>query len=432
MLKMRTISLFLFLITSFTAPLFAASGSDYGRFSDREEENALNIGIPDFPRRIRKELPETKKETGIQAGIVRLHPSFSTSFELDDNIKLGDGQREKEITDGIFTQRPGLAAEMKLGNHRVEGGYGMEIQNYAKDQEENTINHLAYGLAELNFDELTFLIEDNFEKSTNRLFSETSSRDHLRLNEVHVLARYDRPRWASEIGWTHNTVDHLTPGLDLNNYNEDILALLGGYKILPKTLLLTEFDWGTVYYDQKTASADQNYFQLLGGVRGEPRENLALTVKAGFQNRQLDDVQNEGPQTDFVGFVMNSDIVYKLTEGDTARAGYVRTVKTSTFSTSSYYREDKIYFSYNKRFFTKWYLMPQTSWQMNEYPEAAAVGSETLRRRDHFWQAGIGLRYKIQEWMWMGIAYNFRTRNSNFNSLDYDNNRMTVDLSFLY
>lgn len=412
----------------------AAAGPDGSRRmqSALDDENSLNIGIPDFPRRVGRELPEASKDLGIKAGILKLHPSFTTSFEFDDNVELADSLRTKEKQDGIFTQKPGLAAEMKLGNHRLEGGYGMEIQNFAKNPEENRINHMAYGLGEFNFNDFQLIVEDNFEKSTSRLFSETSSRDHLRLNEVHVLGRYDRPRWATELGWTHNTVDHLTEQFELNNYNEDIIGLLGGYKFLPKTLFLAEVDWGNVYYDQKTATADQTYVQLLGGVRGEPTEDLSVTVKAGFQNRQLEDVPNEGRQTDYQGLVVNSDLVYKITKSDLVRLGYVRTVKTSTFQTNSWYREDKVYLSYRKRLFAKWYLTPSISWQLNDYPEGSTVGSQTLTRTDNFLQAGLSVRYKIKDWAWTGITYNFRERNSNFNSLDYDNNRLIVDLSFIY
>ncbi len=439
MLKIKNERLVSFYILCFMfANLSSLSAATSGGGNSRRTQNALdedsnlNIGIPDFPRKVGKELPTVNQNQGIKAGILKLHPSFSSSFDFDDNIELANAERSKEKQDGYFTQRPALAAEMKVGNHRFEGGYGMEIQNFLKYPEENKINHMAYGLGEFNFNDFQFIVEDNFEKTTSRLYSETSSRDHLLLNEVHVLGRYDRPKWASELGWTHNTIDHLTEDFKNSNYNEDIIAVLGGYKILPKTLLLTEFDWGNVYYGQKVRAADQTYFQILGGVRGEPTQNIELTVKAGLQNRELDAAPGLGEPTDYQGLVANADFLYRITPADSLRLGYIRTVKTSTFLNSSWYREDKMYVSYRKRLFQKWYFTPAVSWQMNEYPETATLGSETLRRSDHFVRAGASLRYQIKQWLWTGVAYNFQSRDSKFNSLDYDSNRLTVDLSLIY
>ena len=415
------------------AAFSASKPGDYGRFRTLDDENNnLDIGIPNLTRRVNKELPEIDRKQGIKAGYLKLHPSFSTTYEFDDNVSLANSQREKELQDSIFIQRPGIAAEAKVGNHRIEGGYGMEIHNFAKFTEENKINHLAYGLGEFNFNDFRLLVEDNYERSTSRLFSETSERDRLSINEAHVLGVYDRPRWATELGWTHNTVSHVTDTFKLNNYDEDIYALLGGYKVLPKTLLLAEIDIGNVYYDKKVIAADQTYVQLLGGVRGKPTEAIDMTAKVGVQNRQLADVPGEGRQTDYQGLVVDSDVTYRITEADVVRMGYDRTVKTSTFNANSWYREDKIYFSYRKRFLSKWYLTPTISWQMNDYPEGSTIGSETLKRTDHFLQTGVGLRYKIREWAWAGIAYNFRGRDSNFNSFDYDNNRFIADLSLAY
>ena len=401
--------------------------------SERDEVpdryQGLNIGIPDFPRRLRRELPEVSKTEKIDVGPLKLHPAYTQTVEFDDNIHLSDIDEDADV---IFTETPALTAEVEVGDHRFEGGYGMEIVNFVKDEEENAINHLAHLMGEFNFKDLQITVEDSFEKSTSRLFSETSARDELIINSVDVMARYDRPHWAAETGWTHNTIDHRTPEFNNNDYNEDILALLGGYKILPKTLLLAELDLGTVYYDNNASNADQDYWQILGGIRGDLTSDITVTMKGGFQNRELGDVPGQGPQTDFDGMVADADVVYRLTDSDIFRGGYVRTVKTSTFQNNSWYRQDKIYVSYRKRFLQKWYLTPQTSWQLNDYPEGSTIGTVTKKRDDHFWQAGASLRYKIREWLWTGVSYNFRLRNSDFDVLDYDSNRVVFDVSMAY
>lgn len=397
--------------------------------SEASADEELQIGIPDYPRRIKRELPPLPADREISLGILKVHPMFHTKVEYDDNIRLSNNNDREDV---IFTQAPGIGAEMKFGDHRLEGAYGAEIRNFAKDSEENAVDHLAHALLEFDFDELTVQIQDSFEKSTGRLFSETSARDRVLINSVEVAGRYDRPKWAAEVGWRHNTVLHSIPPLERNDLDEDMLAFLAGYKILPKTLLLIETDIGWIYYERPDTNADQDYWQILAGLQGEPTEKITLTALIGFQDRQLGDVRGQGPQNDFDGVVVESDVRYRLSDNDIYRFGYNRSVRHSTFSDNSWYRQDKMFTSYSKRFFGKWVATPRLGWQFNDYPEAATIGGATKRRDDHYWIASFELRYEIQEWLSAEAAYRFRGRDSNFETLDFESNRFSFGINFAY
>lgn len=393
-----------------------------------EDYERLQIGIPDLPRSIRRELPPLSPDQELKVGILKLHPMFRSKIEFDDNIRLKDTDKTEDV---IFTQIPALGVEMNLGKHRVEAAYGMEIVNFAKEEEENSINHLANGLLELNFNNLQLSFRDLLEKSTSRLYSETSERDELLINAVDVFGRYDRPQWAMEGGWRHNTIHHLKDTLKDKNYEEDILTFLAGYKIMPKTLLLIESDEGFVRYRRNT-TADQNYWQIFTGLRGEVTERLAVTAKGGFQTRRLDEVPGKGRSTDFNGFVGNFDLLFNPDITSSLRMGYERTVRTSTFQDNGWYRMDDIFLTYRKRFLEKWVLSPRFGWQMNAYPETGTTSGITKRRDDKFWRASISLRYEIREWLSTGIAYRFLTRNSDIDPFDFENNRIAFDVILGY
>lgn len=397
-------------------------------WSAEDEGDQLKIGIPDFPRRVTRTVQEADKERAVKVGIVKLHPSFIEKVEYDDNIRLSESD---DADDVIFTETPAMGVEMDLGDHHFEGAYGMEIVNFVKFQEENAINHLANAALDLNFNDLSFSIKDVLEKSTSRLFTETSARDTVLINTVEVLARYDRPKWAAETGWRHNTIDHRKDILDTRDYEEDILAMLAGYKILPKTLFLVETDIGQVRYDD-AGNANQEYWQILGGFRGEPTEKLTLTAKIGFQDRKVGDVPGRGPQSNYTGVVADSDFLYNFSDNESARIGYTRTVRTSTYGDNSWYRQDKISASYRKRFLRKWIATPRLGWQMNDYPERVVSFGSNRMRRDNFWQAGFELRYEIQEWLSTGVAYRFRSRTSNVPEFEFENNRFSFDITFAY
>ena len=101
----------------------------------------LPIGLPDFPRKVRRSLPQLRPDQEIRLGILRLHPSFETSVEYDDNIRLSDTNKDGDV---VFTQQPGLIGEVRFGDHRFEAGYGMEILSYVKAHEESAVNHVAH------------------------------------------------------------------------------------------------------------------------------------------------------------------------------------------------------------------------------------------------------------------------------------------------
>jgi hypothetical protein len=393
-------------------------------------EEELPSGLPDFPRRVRTESPDLRPGQEIKVGILKLHPSFKSSIQVDDNVRLADSDKDAAVT---FTQKPGLIGEVKLGDHRLEAGYGMELLTFSgvRGESENATNHLAHGELELNFADMQFTVSDTMNKATSRLFSETSARDHVLINEIKTLGRYDRPMWALEGGWIHNTIDHRTDIFNNSDYGEDVLALLGGYKVSPKTLLLLETSVGLVNYDRNVSRPDHGYWQLFTGLRGELTPKITSTVKLGFQHRQFSDLSGES-QKDSDGFVADTNLTYRPSESDAIRLAYLRTVRTSTFGTNNFYRQDKVSLSYRKRFFRKWLFNPKVGWQFNDYPEEGTAGGVTKRRDDHFAQVGVELRYDIQEWLSTGVEYHFRNRNSNLDTLDFDNNRFTCDVSIAF
>jgi hypothetical protein len=410
--------------------MFALPPLGQARKGGIPERDLVNVGIPSAPKQVRSVLPELRPDAGIDLNILRLHPYFSSSVQFDDNITLAETD---EKDDGIFTETPALSFEMDIDDHHIAAGYGMEIVEFVKDQEENAVNHFAFGSVELNFGDLTLYAEDKMERSTNRSFSETSARDKVLLNSIQLGARYDRPNWAGEFDWTHNRVNHLTDGFDPNDYNEDLLTFLAGYKVRPKTLLLGEFDWGTVYYDRNESNADANYIRVLTGIRGEPTDDIAANAKIGYEGRWFHDADAAtGDPNTLHNLIVDADVSYRVTEDDRLRAGYLRGVRTSTFGDNSAYRQDKLYLSYQKRMWDKVYVTPQASFQHNDYSELGTISGTTKERGDYYWSAGLKVQYRLQDWVWATARYDYRTRNSNFDTLDYWNNRVTLDLTFSY
>jgi hypothetical protein len=389
----------------------------------------LPVALSEFPRRVRRQLPTLTPSRQLRVGPLDLHPFFETAVEFDDNIRLEEDDKDSDV---IFTQRPGLIGELHFGDHRLEAGYGAEVLTFANEREEDTTNHLAHAIMDLNFNDLSFTLSDTMEDSTGRVFSENSTRDHVFLNTAQVLGRFDRPNWAFETAWTHNTVDHKTPTRNNSDYGEDVVSVLGGVKLGGRTLILVEPTIGLLNFDHNVDNADQTYWQLMGGLRGELTSKLTALVKLGFQDRQMSDVGGQGEIKDFENLVADVTLTFKPTTTDTINLFYVRRPVPSSFANNSWYRQDRVSLVYRKRLLRKWTLQPSIAWQMAEYPQSGTVAGVTKERRDHFISSGVGLRYDIQEWLSTGVAYNFRSRNSNLPTLDYDNNRISFDVTVAF
>ncbi len=72
------------------------------------------------------------------------------------------------------------------------------------------------------------------------------------------------------------------------------------------------------------------------------------------------------------------------------------------------------------------------SWQRHTYPDPTTRALETKDRKDDFVLVETALRYEMQDWLSTGITYNFRDRDSNLDTFDYENNLVTFDITSVF
>jgi len=414
----------------------------------------LPVSLSDYPRIIKRDLPKMQPGRGVRLGVLRLHPTFQTTAEYDDNIRLSPSDEKEDI---VFTQMPGVMGEAGFGRHRVTGGYWAEIINFADESEENAVNHIANGSVNFDLGHLGVKVTDGMENTTSRLFNEDSSRDRLFLNAAGVRARYDRPKWVFEGGVKNNRTEHRLASRDVDDRTENVASLLIGRKVASKTTLFAEGVGGHVNYDSNTSNADHRYWQASLGFAyqafsqkwdedtdslerdTEGRSRLRATVKVGFQDRQLSDVGGQGHKADFENVVADAVLEYRPKPLESITLGYLRAPEISTFGSNEWYRTDKVTLSWKKRLLRKLYAIPRFSWQRHDYPEPSTISGVTARREDDLLQFQGELRYEPrvdpktgEAWVWAGLFYTFRNRDSDFDTLDFDNSRVGVKIGFSY
>ena len=411
------------------------------------------VTLSDYPRIIKRDLPKVQPGQELKLGILRLHPSFQTQVEYDDNVRLTPNNEEEDV---IFKQEPGILGRIRAGNHRFDLGYLAEIINFADDEEENAVNHLVNGNANLNFGPLSIRVTDLMEDSTSRLFNEDSSRDRLMLNTAEARARYEMTHWVLEGGYKNNIIDYKRAASGNNNdRDENIYSLLLGNKVATKSTVFVEGNVGEVNYDNSSGNADHDFWQAFVGFTYRSffekwddaedsmdrslNQRVNATVKIGFENRQLGDVPGRTAAEEFQGAVADASIQYRFNLYESASLGYTRSVNVSTFGINEWYQTDRFAGSFKKRLLKKLYIIPRVSYQMQDYPELHTIGTTTDRRDDDLWNTGAELRYepRVDEttgvaWAWASLFYTYRDRASNFDTLDFENNKFGVKIGFAY
>lgn len=401
---------------------------------------------------IHRDLPEPQPGRELRVGILRLHPSAQAGVEYDDNIRLSESDEKEDV---IFTEMPGIIAEIQPGDHRLSAGYWAEMLQFMDVSEENAVNHIATGDAELDLGHLRIELRDILTDSTSRLHREDSTRDHVLRNEASAKARLEQGKWVLEGGYRNHVVDHKREFGSDDDYVENIGTALLGHKVAPKTALFVEGSVGEVDYDSNVGNADHDYWQVMAGlghreyfrvydeeegrVERARQAKLDAVARVGFQSRELSDVAGRGSQDDFDGVVSDSSILYRPTPSEAIQLRYTATAIISTFQTNEWYRKDKVSFSWRKRLLKKLYVIPRLSWQRHDYPEVSTAGGVTDSREDDLLQFQGELRYEPrvneetgQAWAWASLVFTFRNRDSNLGGLDYDSNKVGVKVGFSY
>ncbi len=404
------------------------------------------------PTVVRRELPEIQEGQEVRAGILRLHPSFQGGVEYDDNIRLSDSDEKGDV---IFTQTPGILAEIRTGDHRFSVGYMAEMLQFVDVSEENAVNHIAGGKAEIDLGHLQVDLKDALVDSTSRMHRDDSARDRVLTNAGSAKARLVQGKWVLEGGYRNNSVDHKTLFSTDDDYIENIGTALLGHKVAPKTALFVEGSLGEVGYDSNAGNADHEYWQVMAGlgyreyfreydeaegrVERASRAKVDAVLRLGYQERDLSDVAGRAPQDGFDGLVSDSTFLYRPTPTESITLGYTATALISTYETNEWYRQDKVRFAWRKRLLRKLYVIPRLTWARNDYPELSTTGAVTDRREDDLFQFQPELRYEArvdektgQAWAWASLFYTFRNRDSNLEGLDFDNNKVGVKVGLSY
>ena len=192
------------------------------------------------------------------------------------------------------------------------------------------------------------------------------------------------------------------------------------YHFLPKTSLFAESRIGRIRYDKSITNNDSDYAEWSGGIKGKISPRITGILKTGYKTTEYKDTRTTSKK-DFKGGSVSGDIDYQLQERSNMNLKIERTLEEATFQTNNYYVINRATGKITHYLFKRLLLIGGGSYNLSKYPEEVTYNSKTDTRKDHIGTGSGGLEYEVKKWLLVLVEYQYKDKNSNFNSFDYTN-----------
>jgi hypothetical protein len=379
--------------------------------------------------------PDLPKRKGVEVGNVVFHSAVSTGVTIDPNIYLASQDEKYDI---INTLEASFGLEIPIQEHKISLDYLAQQYFFERYNFNDHLDQQVRGLLELNFTDYRVTLNEAYRKYEDLPGTDNTSRLKEDDNNVRLGVTHETDKFAFDIGYS-NIVHHFFSDDPIfsvvTNKDRDYMLHVSdisvGYKILPKTSIVLENDYG--FSEHKSQNSPDYYFDdILIGVKGQLHPNLTTTLLAGWRYQYF----NKSPilyDATASKFICRGAVKYAFSDKDVFDAAMERTVNDSLYQDVTYYTTNFLSLGYTHFFTDKLSSRLFTSYQRNMYPtettEIIGGNSKTAARNDNAYGAGINLHYDIRRWLSAEIGYEFKQADSNFVTFSYNDNIATFKVS---
>jgi hypothetical protein len=375
--------------------------------------------------------PDLPKRKGVEVGDIVFHSAISTGVIIDPNIYLSNQNEKYDI---INTLEASFGVEIPLQEHKISLDYLAQQYFFQRYNANNHFDQRVRGLLELNFTDYRVTLNETYRKYEALPGEDNTGRLKQDENNVRLGVTHETDKFAFDVGYS-NIVHHY--------FNDDsifgvvtyadrdsmlhVADISVGYKILPKTAIVLENDYG--YATHRSENSPDYYFNdTLIGVKGELHKNLTTTLQAGYRYQYFNDSPILYDDT-ASKFICRGGVKYTFSDRDVFDLGMERTVNDSTYKDVTYYTTNFASLGYTHVFTDKLSSRVFGTYQRNMYPTETTEGAKTAKRIDNAYGAGASLHYDIRRWLSAEIGYEFKNASSNFNTFTYNDNIATFKVS---
>jgi hypothetical protein len=331
--------------------------------------------------------------------------------------------------DEIFWTMPGFALDYTFGSHSLNATYRAEILNYVTLTELDTTHHVFSGALNLNYPRTMITLTDSFAQTTTPPGTELTGPVDSTTNNLGVSGQYRlSPTFAvgPSFTWLHQTFDQSSVG-DLIDRDEYLVGGSVFWRIQPKTDISLNYYHGWTIF---TAASDRNYTSdgFTVGLNGRLTAKLSSTAFVGYTHQSADNSN----QVAYSGLVTGGGLTYTPTEKTTITLSTLRSTQASTDGSNPYYLTTSAFLSAGFQLLPKVTVDARVGGGVNDYPTKDTIDGQTDWRRDTFLVAGGGITYTIQPWLSVGLDYLRTSRESNFASFNFVDERVSGRVSLQF
>ncbi len=371
-------------------------------------------------------LPALALDLGEWIPGLKLSPFLSERVEYQSNVFQTPSHSKDDV---VFKTIPGFLADYTFGTHSLSAGYRAEILRYLDLTNQDTVHHFGVAQLRLDFPRTLLNLRDDFARTSDPPGTELTGRILSTTNVFKPEAEYrltQRFALGLNYAWTDVRFDDRAIGA-LIDRDEHRVGASVFWKVVPKGDVFFNYTYGRVIF---TTATDRNYTDHLiaVGLRGDITSKLSSTLRVGYEIRDPD----SSGQPSFGGLFLGGDVTYRPTERTTITLATQRATQESTFGTDAFYVTTNGTLSVTQQLLTKLSVTARLGGGVNDYSTKQTADGKTAFRHDPFLLAGVLADYDIQPWLRTGVEYTRTSRDSNFPSFRFVDERISgrVTLQF--
>ena len=350
---------------------------------------------------------------------LKVSPFLSERVEYESNIFQTPSHSKDDV---IFKTIPGVLADYTFGPHSITAGYRAEILRYLDLTDQDTVHHIAVGQLRLDFPRTLLTLREDFVRTSDPPGTELAGRILSNTNVLRPQGEYRvTPSFSTGVNysWTRVRFDDRSIG-DLIDRDEHLIGASVFWKFLPKGDVFLNYSYGISTF---TEASDRDFtsHNITVGLRGDITSKLSSSFRIGYTREE----PVNGNQTSFNGLILGGDYVYKPLERLTLTLSTQRARQESTFGTVAFYVTNNATLSALYQILPKVTLTARLGGGTNEYSTKQTADGKTDFRHDTFILAGAQADYDIQPWLRVGLEYLRTSRDSNFPSFRFVDDRIT-------
>jgi hypothetical protein len=351
---------------------------------------------------------------------LKLSPFLSERVEYDSNVFQTPSHTKDDI---IFKTIPGFVADYTFSPHSISAGYRAEILRYLDLTNQDTVHHIGVAQLRLDFPRTLLTLRDDFTRTSDPPGTELTGRI---LSTTNVLKPEGEYRITSSFStglnysWTRVRFDDRPIG-DLIDRDEHLIGASVFWKFMPRGDVFFNYSYGISSF---TEADDRDFtsHNITIGLRGDITSKLSSVFRIGYTRE--DPVH--GNQTSYNGLIFGGDTTYRPTDRLTFTLSTQRGRQESVFGTNAFYVTSNATLSALYQILPKVTLTARLGGGINDYSTKQTADGKTDFRHDSFILAGAQADYDIQPWLRVGLEYLRTSRDSNFPSFRFVDDRITA------